>query len=720
MRLRIKLSVIVSIITAVVVTTLSLITLSQSSRLQTSTATANLKSIAGMTAVDIQRQYERYLFAARTVAQTMESYGMIDESERRTQYDNILYGLISANSHFIAIYTLWRPNTIDELDDEYVTSQNPTGQYISMYTRASGSIQYQQSYENSSQILANLSNKDTVGDPFPMMVGNTQTHVISITTSVLGNDNTPVGLVGINVDISVLQPIIAAIRPFGTGRVSVLSNNGTIMAHENVSVVGTNFQQNFRNSIGETGIRLISQSLSTGEPIIIDYEGQEVVSYPFKIGEASTSLAVIASVPVSTVLADVKEMTQFTIILAMIFIIISAGISFLVATSIVKPILSVIAMLKDVSEGEGDLTKRINLTSKDEIGDMAHYFNLTLEKIRSLIIIIKQQSVSLANIGTELSTNMNETAAAMNQISANIQSINGQVINQAASVTETSSTMEQITENIEKLNSHIENQSSDISQSSTAIEEMIANIASVTQTLIHNVENVKHLANASELGHTSLQEVSTDIQDIAKESEGLLEITAVMENIASQTNLLSMNAAIEAAHAGESGKGFAVVADEIRKLAESSGEQSKTIAVVLKKIKTSIDKIMTSTDAVLNRFEAIDSGVKVVSDQEENIRNAMEEQQSGGQQVLDVIARLNDITQDVRNGSTTMLMGSKKIIGESENLGTLTDEVSNGVNEMSKGVNQVNTAVDRVNNLSNENKEHIDTLVGELSKFKIE
>ncbi|MDR2486175.1 MAG: methyl-accepting chemotaxis protein [Treponema sp.] len=720
MRLRIKLSVIVTIITVVVVTTLSLITLSQSSRLQTSTATANLKSIAGMTAVDIQRQYERYLFAARTVAQTMESYGMIDESERRTQYDNILYGLISANSHFIAIYTLWRPNTIDELDDEYVTSQNPTGQYISMYTRASGSIQYQQSYENSSQILANLSNKDTVGDPFPMMVGNTQTHVISITTPVLGNDNTPVGLVGINVDISVLQPIIAAIRPFGTGRVSVLSNNGTIMAHDNVSFVGTNFQQNFRNSIGETGIRLISQSLSTGEPVMIDYEGLEVVSYPFKIGEASTSLAVIASVPVSTVLADVKEMTQFTIILAVVFIIISAGISFLVATSIVKPILSVIAMLKDVSEGEGDLTKRINLTSKDEIGDMAHYFNLTLEKIRSLIIIIKQQSVSLANIGTELSTNMNETAAAMNQISANIQSINGQVINQAASVTETSSTMEQITENIEKLNNHIENQSSNISQSSTAIEEMIANIASVTQTLIHNVENVKHLANASELGHTSLQEVSTDIQDIAKESEGLLEITAVMENIASQTNLLSMNAAIEAAHAGESGKGFAVVADEIRKLAESSGEQSKTIAVVLKKIKTSIDKIMTSTDAVLNRFEAIDSGVKVVSDQEENIRNAMEEQQSGGQQVLDVIARLNDITQDVRNGSTTMLMGSKKIIGESENLGTLTDEVSNGVNEMSKGVDQVNTAVDRVNNLSNENKEHIDTLVGELSKFKIE
>jgi methyl-accepting chemotaxis protein len=672
-----------------------------------------------MTAVDIQRQFERYLFAARTVAQTMGSYGMIDEAERRVQYDNILYGLISANPHFIAIYTLWLPNTIDELDEENITGQNSTGQYISMYTRASGSIQYG-FYQNYRQVLGSLSDKDIIGDPFPMMVGDKETHVISITTPIFGNDNTPVGVAGIDVDISVLQPIVAAIRPFDTGRASVLSNNGTIMAHEKASLVGTGFQQSLRDMFGEGGIRQVTQSLGSGDPILLEYDGQEMVSFPFKVGDSLTALTVIASVPVKTVLSEVSQMTQFTIVLAIVSIIISAGISFLIATGIVKPILSVSAMLKNISEGEGDLTKRINLTSKDEIGDMAHYFNLTLEKIRSLIIIIKEQSVSLSDIGAELSTNMNETAAAMNEISANIQNINNQVINQAASVTETNSTMEQITENIEKLNDHIENQSSNISQSSTAIEQMIANIASVTQTLVHNVENVKHLASASELGHTSLQEVSTDIQDIAKESEGLLEITAVMENIASQTNLLSMNAAIEAAHAGESGKGFAVVADEIRKLAESSGEQSKTIAVVLKKIKMSIDKIMASTDAVLNRFEAIDSEVKVVSEQEENIRNAMEEQQSGGQQVLDVIARLNDITQHVRNGSTTMLMGSKKIIGESRNLGTLTDEVSNGVNEMSKGANQVNIAVDRVSNLSGENKDHIDTLVSELSKFKVD
>jgi methyl-accepting chemotaxis protein len=314
---------------------------------------------------------------------------------------------------------------------------------------------------------------------------------------------------------------------------------------------------------------------------------------------------------------------------------------------------------------------------------------------------------------------MTETTAAVNEITANIKGIKNQVAKQTAGTYEAGTAMQMIITHINKLNGDIDQQAESVSRSSSAIEEMLANIQSVTQTLINNSDNMHDLADASEIGRLSLQEVASDIEEIARESEGLLEINGVMENIASQTNLLSMNAAIEAAHAGEAGKGFAVVAGEIRKLAESAGIQSKTISAVLKKIKGSIDKITKSTGEVLKRFEAIDSGVQLVSQQEENIRNAMEEQGVGSKQILEAVSRMNEITGDVKNGSEEMLTGSGEIMKTSKTLEVITEELTRDMNEMTIGADGINVAIGRVNELSGQNSKDINELTQEIDKFKI-
>jgi len=382
---------------------------------------------------------------------------------------------------------------------------------------------------------------------------------------------------------------------------------------------------------------------------------------------------------------------------------------------IFSPFSKINAILKTL--GEGDLTGKIEADRDDEVGELIGYFSLAVNKIRNLVGTIKYKINGLNHTSFELSVNMGKTSTAVEQITSHLDSMRSLMVKQESGAEEAGKAVGDIKENIDNLKEMIEKQTESVNISSSAIEEMTANIHSVTQTLIENDKNVGVLSGASENGKTGLQLVAQEIQEIARDSEGLLEINSAMENIASQTNLLSMNAAIEAAHAGEAGKGFAVVAGEIRKLAESSGKQSKTTAAMLKKIKTSIDNITKSSDEVLARFGAIDLSVKTVSEHEQNIRNAMEQQEMGGKQILESISRLRDITSSVRKGSDNMAESGGTLVRETDGFIRTSKETVEGMNEILKGISQISVSVSQVNEMSLENNRNFESLKHETEKF---
>jgi methyl-accepting chemotaxis protein len=520
-----------------------------------------------------------------------------------------------------------------------------------------------------------------------------------------------------------LSEVVASLQTsMQTGVYYVTDSEGTLIAHPNTEWVMNQFNP-VKEVEGDPSLRSLADMLITA---LKEKDGEGKYSFNGRImlthyvTVPGFDWILYNSMQEKELDAEISRIRLMSYGVGVIFILIGLLISSLLGRSVAKPVARVAATLEDIAHGEGDLTVSIKVNSQDELGDLAKFFNETIGKIKNLVLSIHREAQTLSDIGNDLASNMNETAAAVNEITANIQSIKTRVINQSASVSETHATMEQLVANITKLNNHVDNQSHNVSQVSSSIEEMVANTRSVTDTLIKNAENVNILKNASEVGRNGLVEVVNDIQEIAKESEGLLEINSVMQNIASQTNLLSMNAAIEAAHAGESGKGFAVVADEIRKLAENSSAQSKTISAVLKKIKASIYKITGSTQKVLSKFEDIDLSIKVVADQEENIRNAMEEQGVGSKQILVGVSNLNDINREVQSGSNEMHTGAQEVIKESEALEKATQEISSGMNEMASGAHQINSAVNQVNEISGKNREGIAVLIKEVSRFKVE
>jgi methyl-accepting chemotaxis protein len=462
-------------------------------------------------------------------------------------------------------------------------------------------------------------------------------------------------------------------------------------------------------------------TVQSGKPVFQPAWGWLISSYaPIPDSTGTPVGMVVIDFPAEELVKTIRFEVLKQIVTGVVALAVGIFIFFVFQRMIFGKLNAINIILREISEGEGDLTRRIEIKRMDEIGELGSYFNLTLEKIKNMVTAIKIQTGSLLNVGQELSVNMEETASEVRKIDATIQSIMKKTINQSASVTQTGVAMEQVTRNIGRLNDQVTEQTGSVSRSSSAIEEMLANIENVTRTLERNSENVRQLAASSELGQESLQGVSRDVKEIARESEGLLQINAVMQNIASQTNLLAMNAAIEAAHAGDAGRGFAVVADEIRKLAEDSGKQSKNISSVLKKIKESIDLITNSVNTVLFQIQTIGEKVRIVSEQESGILNAMEEQSQGSQEILESVAKLNEITQSVKQGSAEMLAGSREVIQESKNLEKLSEEITAGMNEMTIGMDQINAAINRVNELSADNRNHIGSLVSEVSRFKVE
>ncbi|MCL2130603.1 MAG: methyl-accepting chemotaxis protein, partial [Treponema sp.] len=243
-------------------------------------------------------------------------------------------------------------------------------------------------------------------------------------------------------------------------------------------------------------------------------------------------------------------------------------------------------------------------------------------------------------------------------------------------------------------------------------------ITIVTQSLILNEKNVQNLTSASKEGYVAVQRVSEDISTVTKESEKLLEINQVIQKIASQTNLLAMNAAIEAAHAGDVGRGFAVVADEIRKLAESSSVQAKTVSQVLKTIKNALDSISSASQAVLEGFAVIDGAVRTVTEKENDIRITMETQNSGSKGVLQNMEKSREITEGVRQSSGEMLAGSREVISESQRLESLTSTLTRSMKEMVENLKVLDTTFTRADEISRDNKDSIDTLRDEISRLK--
>jgi methyl-accepting chemotaxis protein len=380
---------------------------------------------------------------------------------------------------------------------------------------------------------------------------------------------------------------------------------------------------------------------------------------------------------------------------------------------------SVIRQLESLSSERKDLTRRVSICSVDELGTMAGMMNSFCDNMRREIGEIKNGGKDLFDAGGRLQDNALTMAASLEQVSAAAEQVRSHSEEQLRSTSASAAAVNQIARNIESLEGSINTQASSMDAASSAVEEMLGNISSINAMTEKMVSQFTVLEDAAQEGRKIQKESGKRISEIVSQSQSLQGANRIIATIAAQTNLLAMNAAIEAAHAGDAGQGFAVVADEIRKLAENSSGESRHISNELKQIVETIDLIVKGSGASEEAFAQVSGRIVDTQALVSQVEGAIREQSKGADQVMQALKVMNDITAEVKTGAREMSEGNESMLQEVSRLQDSAREISSRIDAMSTEIGKISGGAKEVSSLAQTNHSVIGRITAITDGFEV-
>jgi methyl-accepting chemotaxis protein len=712
----------------------------------------------------VDTQIQKALLTARTLAQSLSAMKTQGAQLDRADVNAMLKQVLVDNPDFLGIYTLWEPNAFDGKDAQYVNApgHDQTGRFIPYWVRSNNQIilepllDYETAGIGDYYLVPKQTGKETVLDPYVYPINGQNVLLTSLIVPITV-DGKFYGIAGVDLPLTFLQKMADQLDVYDKSGVLILySNNGTISAITGrPELVNTPIQQ-FSSDWQED-----LEAIQSGKHFLQVENGMVETYVPIQLGNTATPWSLNLNIPTGVITAEESSYVWRMSVIGILLTILGLVLLWLTAGAVTRPIRRITAVANRLAEG--DLQQNIDIQQEDEVGQLAKAFHrivtylqemssvarqiaegdLTTEatllsdhdefgksfskmisNLRVLIGQVAEDAKSLHAASEQLSEASRQAGQATSQIAATMQQISTGNLQQSDSLVQTAASVSLMNRVITGVSDGTQEQANAINKTAqiaahinAAIEQVASNAQSVTRD---SAEAAKHSRNGAQTVKDTISGMETirskvglsasKVEEMGNRSGEIGVIVETIEDIASQTNLLALNAAIEAARAGEQGKGFAVVADEVRKLAERSSRATKEIGALVKGIQNTVSEaintMMESADEVeagVSRAnsagEALDSILIVaesVYKQAEESGEAAARVSAAATEMVRAVDAVSTIIEENSAAMDTMAANSSELKEAVETVAASSEESSAAVEEASTATEEVLAQVEQV------------------------
>ena len=540
----------------------------------------------------------------------LKKQGLVPKREALT---SMFIGVIENNPSLEGVWACFEPDALDGKDAAYAGTKDhdETGRYVPYMFRLGAPLtvdhvrDYMIPETNNYYVIPQTTGREYITPPTLYSIGGKDSVLTSLVTPVKVDGRT-IGVVGLDIELNALSDLVASIKPYGTGYAGIIANNGTYAAHMDKERIGKAIGQGGEWDKAMAAIKAGRPYTFSDHSRLLDTEIQRIF-VPIEIGATGLPWSFVVNLPMEKVMENAHNMTLTNITIGIVSFLLFTAVAWFIASSIVSRIKENAIMMADIAQGEGDLTKRLQVRSTDEIGELSTGFNSFMEKLHDLIRDVTSGVSSVKNSTSGLLAMSDELAASAEDASTR--------------TTRVDQSTKEMTDSLNGVAAAIEQSSANIAMVATATEEMSATINEIAK----NTETARGIsATALQQTHNTANEMAS----LQKAAEAIGKVTESITEISEQTNLLALNATIEAARAGDAGKGFAVVAHEIKELARLTAEATLGIKGI-------VANVQSEATSSASGMKEISSVISEVNDIVSTIAGAVEEQSSATREIAE-------------------------------------------------------------------------------------